>query len=270
MKVSHLVLILAVGLFSILFGEISVQGQHRSLPTSKPDHKGHQPLTSLPSTTSSQVSSPRGGHHPPIDCPLHKQGIHVHKLRPFDDVQKYIQMLEKPNRVLWQKPDAVVKALHLKGHEVVADLGAGSGYFTFRFAKQLPRGKVFAIDIEPEMLRHIHHNTMLQGIRNIHVILSKPDDPKVPPGVDVVFICDVLHHVEKRALWLQRLFRSLPSQAKVVVIEFKQGKLPQGPPESIKIPKSQLVALFRQAGFLYMTEQPNLLPYQEFLVFQKR
>jgi ubiquinone/menaquinone biosynthesis C-methylase UbiE len=201
---------------------------------------------------------------------LHKQGIHTHKLRPFADVQKYIQMLEKPNRILWQKPDEIIKALNLKGHEVIADVGAGSGYFTFRFAKKLPHGKVFAIDIEPEMLRHIHHNAMRKGFHNIHVILSKPDDPKIPPRVDWVFICDVLHHIEKRTVWLTRLFRSLPSGAKVVVIEFKTGKLPQGPPESIKLPKVQIIAMFRGAGFHYLAERPKLLPYQEFLWFQKR
>jgi SAM-dependent methyltransferase len=210
-----------------------------------------------------------GKHNPPIDCPLRKAGINPHGLKPFKDVQKYIQMLERPDRKIWQKPDAVVKALGLKGNETVADIGSGSGYFTFRIAKQLPRGKVFAIDVEAEMIRHIHHNTMMKGIKNIHVVFAEKDDPKVPGGVDLVFVCDVLHHVGKRKLWLRRLFQSLKKGAKVVIIEFKAGKLPKGPPESLKIPKKALVTMFTKSGFKFAGEKPKLLPYQEFLIFQK-
>ncbi len=220
-------------------------------------------------TNSSHGHGGHAGHKPPINCPLRKAGINPHSLKPFKDIQKYIQMLETPSRILWQKPDAVVKALNLKGNETVADLGAGSGYFAFRIAKQLPKGKVFAIDVEPEMIRHIHHTTMMKQIPNVHVVFAEKDDPKVPKGVDLVFICDVLHHVQKRKLWLSRLFRSLKKGAKVVVIEFKSGKLPKGPPEKFKIPKKQLNALFTHAGFKKAGEKPKLLPYQEYLIFQK-
>ena len=102
--------------------------------------------------------------HPPIDCPLHKLGIDPMHLRPFDDVEKYIAFLEKPERAIWQKPDDVVAALGLKGSETLIDVGAGSGYFTFRFAKALPHGKVIAADTEAEMIRHIHHKVMSDGI----------------------------------------------------------------------------------------------------------
>ena len=75
----------------------------------------------------------------PIDCPLHAKGVHTGDLRPFAETEKYIEFLERPDRAEWQKPDAVVRALRLQGTETVADVGAGSGYFTFRFAKALPR-----------------------------------------------------------------------------------------------------------------------------------
>jgi FkbM family methyltransferase len=70
-----------------------------------------------------------------------------------------------------------VQELHLSGTEKVADVGAGSGYFTFRFARALPEGKVYAIYIEPEMLRHIHHEALSEGVKNVEVIKSTPDDP---------------------------------------------------------------------------------------------
>src|SRR6185369_50880 len=95
--------------------------------------------------------------NPPIDCPLHQKGVEAGALRPFAETEKYIEFLERPDRAAWQKPDEVTAALHLSGSETLVDVGAGSGYFTFRFAKALPHGKVIATDIDPEMIRHVHH-----------------------------------------------------------------------------------------------------------------
>ncbi len=209
------------------------------------------------------------GHLPPIECPLCKAGIDPTKLKPFEDVEKYIQFLERPDRAKWQKPDEVVAALGLKGSETVADLGAGSGYFTFRIARAVPKGKAVAIDIEAEMIRHIHHRVTSEGIANVEAKLAKPDDPAIPPGADLVFVCDVLHHVESRSAWLRKLYGEMAGGARLVFVEFKSGKLPEGPPEAIKIPKTQMVSLVEGAGFKLKDDRPSLLPYQEFLVFVK-
>lgn len=227
-------------------------------------HTQHHPHASMPPARRGSGKK----HLPPIDCPFAKKGM-KHHMKPFKDIQKYIAMLERPDRAAWQKPDLVVKALKLKGNEKVADVGAGSGYFSFRIAKSLPKGMVYAIDVEPNMLKYIHHNTMMKGIQNVQIVFGEKDDPKVPKGSDLVFICDVLHHIQKRKLWLTRMFQSLKSKAKVVVIEFKEGKLPKGPPEKMKIPKKQLIKMFTSVGFKKTGSQPKLLPYQEFIVFQK-
>ena len=207
--------------------------------------------------------------HPPIDCPLHKLGVDPRHLRPFDDVEKYIAFLEKPERAVWQKPDDVVAALGLKGSETVDDVGAGSGYFTFRIAKALPQGKVIAADTEAEMIRHIHHKAMSDGITNIQSVLTKPEDPEVSKDADWVFICDVLHHVTDRPAWLGRVASEMKTGAKMALIEFKEGKLPEGPPDAAKIPRAQLVSLASQAGLTLDSEKKEILPYQVFLVFKK-
>ena len=207
--------------------------------------------------------------YPPIDCPLHKLGVDPRHLRPFDDVEKYIAFLEKPDRAVWQKPDDVVAALGLRGSETLVDVGAGSGYFTFRFAKALPQGKVIAADTEAEMIRHIHHKAMSDGITNIQSLLTKPEDPEVGKDADWVFICDVLHHVTDRPAWLGRVASEMKTGAKLALIEFKEGKLPEGPPEAAKIPRAQLVSLARQAGLMFDSEKAEILPYQVFLVFKK-
>jgi len=207
--------------------------------------------------------------NPPIDCPLRKAGIKPHDMKPFEDVEKYIAFLERADRVQWQKPDAVVTALELSGSETIADLGAGSGYFSFRFAKALPQGQVVAIDIEPEMIRHIHHKAMTTNVSNIEVKLAQPDDPSVPAAADWVFICDVLHHVKDRPAWLGKLHGQMKPEAKVALSEFKTGKLPEGPPESLKISREAMVDLMKTAGFALEGENKELLPYQHMLVFGK-
>jgi ubiquinone/menaquinone biosynthesis C-methylase UbiE len=207
--------------------------------------------------------------HPPIDCPLRAQGIDPTHLKPFEDVAKYIAFLERADRAAWQKPQAVVAALGLQGAETVVDLGAGSGYFTFPIARALANGKVVAIDIEPEMIRHVHHKAISEGFTNVQVVLGKPEDPSLPAGADLVFVCDVVHHVSDRVAWLAKVSSEMKPGARFVVVEFKEGNLPEGPPESVKLPRAELVKLVTGAGFALEREDAELLPYQTFLVFRK-
>lgn len=207
--------------------------------------------------------------NPPIDCPLRKQGIDPSHMKPFEDVERYITFLEREDRAVWQKPDEVIAALGLTGNETVVDLGTGSGYFAFRFAKALPRGRVIAADIEPEMIRHIHHKAMSDGVRNIEATLIQADAPTIPSGVDLVFVCDVLHHVADKPSWLSKITNAMPSGGRLVLIEFKEGDLPEGPPESMKIPHDELVKLVTDTGLLLAEENAKLLPYQTFLLFKK-
>jgi len=207
--------------------------------------------------------------HPPIDCPLHGHGVDAASMRPFEDVEKYIAFLERPERAVWQKPDEVVAALGLRGDETVVDVGSGSGYFAFRFARALPRGRVFAQDVELEMVRHVHHKATAEGVENVQALLGRTDDPRLPAGVDVVFMCDVLHHVADRPAWLAKLAGEMKSGARLALVEFKEGKLPEGPPESMKLPRAELLRLGAEAGFVLREEKTDLLPYQTFLVFAK-
>jgi 2-polyprenyl-3-methyl-5-hydroxy-6-metoxy-1,4-benzoquinol methylase len=206
---------------------------------------------------------------PHIECPLRSKGIDPTHLRPFAEVANYIAFLERPDRAAWQKPDEVIAALDLKGGETVVDLGAGSGYFSFRLARQLPHGEVVAADTEPEMIRHVHHKAQTSGVRNVRPVLIRPDEPEIPKTADLVLICDVLHHVQDWAGWLSRVVMQMKAGARLALIEFKEGKLPEGPPESVKIPRAQLLRLAGAAGLVLDSEKANLLPYQTFLVFRK-
>jgi ubiquinone/menaquinone biosynthesis C-methylase UbiE len=200
---------------------------------------------------------------------MRKYGIDMHNMKPFADVEKYIEFLERKDRAIWQKPDSVVSFMKLKGNETIADIGAGSGYFSFRFANALPKGKVIAIDIEPEMIRHIHHKAMTSKIKNIEVALASADDPKVPDKVDVVFICDVLHHLTNRAKWLAKLYSEVSKGTRLILIEFREGELPQGPPEKMKISSKEMLSVVSGAGFTLIKKDSTLLPYQNYFEFKK-
>jgi len=206
----------------------------------------------------------------PIDCPLQKQGVHADHMEPFEDTEKYIAFLERKDRLSWQRPEAVIEKINLRGDERIADVGAGSGYFTFRFASKVPRGKVYAIDVKPEMLRHIHHKSLSKKITNIEIMLAAYNDPKVPLDSDVVFICDVLHHVDERSRWVKNLYAEMKPGARLIVVEFKEGPLPEGPPEQMKLSPEEIRSDFVRAGFTRISMDSLLLPYQNIYLFVKR
>jgi SAM-dependent methyltransferase len=244
---------------------------HREKAAPTPTHPEVATPTATHSATASPAPAPAAHDpaHPPIDCPLRQQGIDPHQLRPFADTAKYIAFLDRPDRAAWQKPDAVVAALGLKGTETIADVGAGSGYFSFRLARAVPQGQVVALDVEPEMIRHLHHRAMTEGVRNLHATFAKPDDPGVPPDTDLVFLCDVLHHVPQRPAWLAKLAASLKPGARLALLEFREGKLPEGPPEAMKLSRTTILDLVTKAGFVLEHDHSARLPYQNFLIFRK-
>jgi ubiquinone/menaquinone biosynthesis C-methylase UbiE len=154
-------------------------------------------------------------------------------------------------------------ALRLKPAETVADIGAGSGYFTRRFA--MHAGKVYAVDIDPKLLEA----AMKDAPKNVEAVLATPDDPKLPAAsVDTIFFCDVLHHIDGRAAYYPKLAKALKPGGRIVAIEFYKKPLPLGPPESMKISEEELLGEMKAAGFR-KTKSFDFLPYQYFVVFER-
>jgi ubiquinone/menaquinone biosynthesis C-methylase UbiE len=185
-----------------------------------------------------------------------------------DDPAAYIASLEDPARDAYQKPDEVMKALALKPGEVVADIGSGSGYFALRFARAVGEtGRVYAVDISPDMVRHVNRRVRDAGLRNLVSVLADPDDPLLPDAsVDRVVIVDTWHHVEDQVHYLERLKRLLRPGGQVVHIDFQKRELPIGPPLAMKIAREDLVKQMEAAGF-HLAAEHTFLPYQYFLVF---
>ena len=185
-----------------------------------------------------------------------------------DDPMAYIASLEDPTRDAYQKPDEVMGALALRAGETVADIGAGSGYFTLRFARAVgDAGRVYAVDISPDMVRHLNHRLRDAGVRNVFTVLSDPDDPLLPDAsVDRFVIVDTWHHVENQAKYLGLIKRMLKPGGQVVHIDFHKRELPIGPPLGMKIAREDLVKQMQDTGFSLAAEH-TFLPYQYFLVF---
>ena len=191
-----------------------------------------------------------------------------HGHSPFKSIDEYIQRMESPDRVEWQKPEKVVDYLSINKGDTVADIGAGSGYFTVLFSKRVgDNGKVYAVDIEKGMIEYIEKRAQKEGLNNMNYVLAKPDDPLLPKSsVDLIFICDTYHHIEKRGNYLKILKDVLKKDGRLVIVDFHTVKTPVGPPLGMRIPKEKTVKEILSAGFKAEAEY-FFLPYQYFLVF---
>jgi len=196
---------------------------------------------------------------------------HEEMHRLHRDTKAYIAMLEDPARDEYQKPQQVVAALQLRRGETIADIGAGSGYFTLRLAAQVgDEGRVFAVDIDPEMIRYLNRRVRDAGVGNVQTILAEPDDPLLrDASVDRFFIVDTWHHIEKQAEYLALMKKMLRPGGQVVMIDFQKKELPVGPPMEMKIAREDLLRQMEAGGFR-LAQEHAFLPYQYFLVFVPR
>lgn len=180
----------------------------------------------------------------------------------------YIASLDDPKRDAYQKPDEVLQALALREGEVVADIGSGSGYFTLRFARAVgDGGRVYAVDVSPDMVRHLNRRLRDAGVRNVATVLSDPDDPLLADGsVDRFVVVNTWHHIADQPKYLALMKRMLRPGGQVVHIDFQKREMPIGPPPQEKIAREDLVKQMEGAGFKLAAEH-TFLPYQYFLVF---
>ena len=202
----------------------------------------------------------------PIATQAPRDQHEMHRLHR--DVSAYIAALEDPQRDAYQKPHEVIEALGIKEGEVIADIGAGSGYFTVRLAHHVgSTGRVYAVDIDPDMIRHLHKRVRDLGLLNVSPILALADDPLLPQAVNRFVIVNVWHHVADQAGYLALMKKHLKPGGQAVMIDFHKRELPVGPPPDMKIAREDLLKQMQSHGFELVTEH-TFLPYQYFLVFK--
>ncbi len=186
--------------------------------------------------------------------------------------KQYIKMLERPSRDDMQKPAEVMAALAFKAGERVADVGAGSGYFTVPVARAVGTGgRVWAVDIRQTMLDFIRDRLTVEGLANVELLLAKPDDPMLPAGgVDTILMVDTIHYVRDRAAYGRKLAAALAPGGRLVVIDFRwdpDAEREFAPPLEQQVKREDLDADLATAGFVPV-ESHDFLPEQYFVVYR--
>lgn len=190
-----------------------------------------------------------------------------HAPHHFRDAQSWSRVFDDPGRDEWQKPHEVIRALALAPDAVVADIGAGTGYFASRLAHGVTRGRVYAVDAEPDMVKHLAQRARQVGLTNLEPVQAAADDPRLPEAVDLVLLVDVYHHVAQRTAYFRRLHARLRPGGRIAIIDFRPDA-PVGPRHG-RIAADTVKREFAAAGY-DVAQEHGFLPYQYFIVFRPR
>ncbi len=194
------------------------------------------------------------------------EGKAEHMHHRFDDPERYAKSFDDPARDSWQMPARVIDALALSPKASIADIGAGTGYFSIRLAKAAPGATIYAVDIEPSMLAHIRKRAAGEGLKNVVTVRASGTSPSLPRAVDLVIIVDTYHHLPSRLAYFRELKKSLAVGARVAIIDFRKDS-PEGPPPEFRFEADQIIGEMKQAGYR-LDNRHEFLPRQHFLVFQ--
>jgi len=184
----------------------------------------------------------------------------------FGGAEHWARVFDDPARDEWQKPHEVIQALNLAPDAVVADIGSGTGYFSIRLAHFVPKGRVFGVDIEPDMVKYLAERAKREGLANVTAVAGQPGDARLPAKVDLVLMVDVFHHIADRGPYFRRLRNSLKPAGRVAIIDFKKNS-PMGPPAGERIAPDEVKTELRAAGYAPVKEL-DFLPDQYFLIFR--
>lgn len=188
--------------------------------------------------------------------------------RSFEDAKKWAKEFDDPARDAWQKPEEILDALRLKRTSLVADIGAGTGYFSVRIARRIPEGKVFAADVEADMVRYLGERAQHDHLINLVPVLANADASNLPEPVDVALVVDTYHHIGNRREYFAKLKSSLRPEGKLAIVDFKADS-PNGPPPQYRLSAETVTQELNAAGYS-LIETLQFLPRQYFLIFRKR
>lgn len=184
----------------------------------------------------------------------------------FQKAERWARRFENPERDRWQKPEHVIKVMDFAADARIADIGSGTGYFPVRFARAAPRGFVYGVDIEPEMVSYLNDRAKQEKLSNLKSLRVAPNDPQIPEPVDVVFLCNTYHHIENRVAYFRNCKKYFRPGGRLVIVDFFKRKLPVGPQRiEHKLAKGVVMRELSEAGYKLLTDDAGL-PYQYLLI----
>ena len=177
--------------------------------------------------------------------------------------------LERKEREEEEQPQKLIELMDPRPTDVVADVGAGTGYFTFRIAPSVPEGKVLAVDVQPQMLAMLRRTAERRGVKNVEPVRGKVDDPNLPEaGVDVALMVDAYHEFEHPREMMQGIVRGLKPGGRVVLVEYR-AEDPDVPIKPLhKMSEAQAIKEMAAVGLKHVKTHPDL-PRQHVMVFEK-
>ncbi|MGE0703437.1 MAG: class I SAM-dependent methyltransferase [Vicinamibacterales bacterium] len=179
-------------------------------------------------------------------------------------------LLDAPDRDAWQRPDQIMDALGIADGAIVADLGAGGGWFTLRLARRVgPNGIVYAEDVQPQMIEAIGDRVRREGLTNVRTVLGTTEDPRLPQPVDAALIVDAYHEMEDPVTMLRNVASALRPGGRLGIVGFIAGAGGPGPPPEDRPAPGSVIAAAEQAG-LALQSHEAVLPFQFLLVFVAR
>ena len=188
-----------------------------------------------------------------------------------EDFDRLVEEYESPNREDWQNPDLVIgKFGQLKGR-TVADIGAGTGYFSFRLAQKA--AKVIAVDIDQRFLNYIEERKLALGnndqVSRVVTRLAKEDDPLLGEGeVDIALLVNTYYFLIQREQYLAKVKKGLSPQGKVIIVDYKPGSAPVGPTEEVKVSPETAKAELLASGFTEILVDTLSLEFQYIIIGQ--
>jgi ubiquinone/menaquinone biosynthesis C-methylase UbiE len=178
-------------------------------------------------------------------------------------------LLEVPDRVQWNKPDLIMDALNIADGSIVADLGAGGGWFTSRLAQRVgPKGIVYAEDIQPDMIGAIKRRIQRESLTNVRPILGTTKDSRLPPGIDAVVIMGSYNEMEDPVALLKDAGASLKPQGRIGVIEYMAGAGGPGPDPDQRV-SPETVIKGATAANLQVISQQTIPPFMYMIIIGK-
>ncbi|HYT64948.1 MAG TPA: methyltransferase domain-containing protein [Vicinamibacterales bacterium] len=181
---------------------------------------------------------------------------------------KDLGLLEGPDRDAWQRPDQIMDALQIGEGSVVADLGAAGGWFTVRLARRVgPNGRVYAEDIQTQMIDAIKRRVERERLRNVSTVLGTPTNPSLPEAsVDAVLIVDTYQEIEQPATLMKNVAKALKPAGVIGIVNFKKDGGGPGPAMEERVDPEKVIADANAAG-LELKRRDNFLRYQYLLTF---